>query len=240
MTVGSILGEAVGVYRLLLRRSVTTAAGVYAVIALLDLAADLPASRGARFFVGVVAVALQWSGPVLVQGALVQIVRNVHVGVRPEHIGSLLERGRERFWSLLWASVVYGFGVVFGLILLVVPGLIVAARWSLMAPLIMLEDEDAGTARGRSWLLVAGETGPVLGAITTTFLLSEIPGLVSGFGFVFAFGSVGDTLLTFVWSSLTAPLVAHVLTVVYYRLVEPERPVIHESVAGWQSVWEGG
>ena len=42
----------------------------------------------------------------------------------------------------------------------------------------------------------------------------------------------------FAWKSLTAPLEAHVLTVIYYRLTEPERPVIHEDVAGWESVWE--
>ena len=46
-------------------------------------------------------------------------------------------------------------------------------------------------------------------------------------------------LFSFVWSSLTAPFEAHVLSVVYYRLTDPERPVIHEDVARWQSVWAG-
>jgi len=45
-------------------------------------------------------------------------------------------------------------------------------------------------------------------------------------------------LLPFVWNSVTAPFTAHVLTVIYYRLTDPERPVIHEDLLGWSSVWE--
>jgi hypothetical protein len=48
-----------------------------------------------------------------------------------------------------------------------------------------------------------------------------------------------DTLLTFIWSTLTAPFQAHVLTVIYYRLADPERPIIDPAVLRWSSVWRG-
>jgi hypothetical protein len=51
--------------------------------------------------------------------------------------------------------------------------------------------------------------------------------------------AVASILFSFVWSSLTAPFEAHVLSVVYYRLTDPERPVIHEDVRHWRSVWVG-
>ena len=51
--------------------------------------------------------------------------------------------------------------------------------------------------------------------------------------------AVASILFSFVWSSLTAPFEAHVLSVLFYRLTDPERPVIHEDVARWRSVWAG-
>ena len=41
------------------------------------------------------------------------------------------------------------------------------------------------------------------------------------------------------WASLTAPSSATVLTILYDRLTEPERPIIHEDVRRWTSVWAG-
>jgi hypothetical protein len=63
---------------------------------------------------GIVAAVLLFAGPVLVQGALVEIVRSVHEARRPETISTLLRHALQRLHSLFWASVVYGVGVVFG------------------------------------------------------------------------------------------------------------------------------
>jgi len=241
MSVGSILGDAFALYRLLFRRSVAAAAIVYAFVALVELAANLPEDRTTRWTVGGVAFALGCAGPVLVQGALVRIVRNIHEGQRPERTGVLLRAAGARFGSLLLASIVYGVGIVLGLLLLIVPGLIVAARWCLMAPLIMLEGRSSGDARRRSAEVVEGNTGTVLGAIVVEFLLV----LAIYVAFVAAaglpdYGSPPDVLVTFVWGSLTTPFTAHVLTVIYYHLVDPDRPVIHDAVSTWRSPWVEG
>jgi hypothetical protein len=83
-----------------------------------------------------------------------------------------------------------------------------------------------------------GRTRQVMWIVVVTFvLLSGTSGLIVYFAL--PGGAVGPILFSFVWSSLTAPFEAHVLSVVYYRLTEPERPVIHEDVARWQSVWAG-
>jgi hypothetical protein len=242
VTVGSILRDAAAVYRLLFRRSVVTAAIVYAVITVADVVADQPDIRARRTILGLVAFALAVAGPVLVQGALVRIVRNIHEGERPEEVGTLFRAARDRIGSLLLASIVYGLGVLFGLLLLVVPGLLAAARWCLMAPLIMLEGKSSGDARSRSASIVRGQTGTVLIAIIVSFLLtSSLPWATLLAATLLAgspdAGSPLDAILFFVWSSVTAPFSAHVLTVIYYKLVDPDRPIIHESVAGWESPW---
>lgn len=238
MTVSSILGDAFDLYRLLFRRSVAAAAIVYAVVALFDVAADQPEGRATRWILGLVAFALGFAGPVLVQGALVRSGRIIHEGERPERIRDLLGAGRDRFGSLLLASIVYGVCVVLGLFLLIVPGMLAAARWCLMAPLIMLEGLSSGDARRRSSAIVRGTTGTVLGALVVSFLLVSsvyvaviAPAVLTGYPPVF------DVLLGFAGGSVTAPFTAHVLTVIYYRLVDPDRPVIHEDVAGWESPW---
>ena len=128
------------------------------------------------------------------------------------------------------------FGCFFGLILLIIPGFVVAARWSLLAPLVVLEERTVREARDRSSSLVKGKTETVLVCVVLTFILTDSFFLAllfwhTGFGL--------RVLLSFAWSSLTAPFAAHVLTVLYYRLADATRPVIDPEVLKWRSVWEG-
>jgi hypothetical protein len=72
-TVENILRDAVGVYRLLFRRSVAAAALIYAPIAVVEAVAAVPADHGARLALGLFSFVLGFAGLVLVQGALVEI-----------------------------------------------------------------------------------------------------------------------------------------------------------------------
>ena len=236
LSLAAVYRDAWRIYRLLFRRSVLTAAIVFAVLAAVNVANDFP-GEGASFGLRTLGFALSFAAPVVVQGALVEIVRNIHEGLAAKGIGALYERARARFWSLLGASIVYGLGVFLGLLLLVVPGLLAAARWALMAPFVVLEGHDAGSARQRSSQTVRGQTGRVMVVVVLTFLLTAGPSILA-FWFLPG-GDVAQDVFSFAWSSLTAPFSAHVLTVLYYRLTDPERPVIHEDVVRWRSVWEG-
>ena len=88
----------------------------------------------------------------------------------------------------------------------------------------------------KSSQLVKGRTGQVLVIVIASFVLVTVPPLA--FKFAVGSGSIPEYATTFVWSSLTAPFAAHVLTVIYYRLADPDRPVIHEDIARSQSVWQ--
>jgi hypothetical protein len=50
-------------------------------------------------------------------------------------------------------------------------------------------------------------------------------------------GQFGIWVATTLGSALTAPYAAHALTVIYYALVQPGRPVVLEPGKRWESVW---
>jgi hypothetical protein len=174
------------------------------------------------------------------QGALVEIVRDVHEARRPKSIGALLRPALRRLVSLIGASLTYAFGVFFGLVLLVVPGLPAASRWCLMAPLIMLEGETVGGALKRSDALITPHTWRVAGVVVATSLVT-----LAVAGGVSTYVAFGDIPLLWGWLarvgvlSITAPFSAHVLSVLYYAVTDPERPVIDPDVRTWRSVWQG-
>jgi hypothetical protein len=238
VSTGAVLGDAWEVYLLLLRRSVLVAGAVYLAVAALEVTNGTAAT--------VLGELAALGGPVLVQGALVLIVRNVHEGERPLEILELGRRAGRRFFSLLGASIVYAFGVAFGLIALIVPGLLAASRWALLAPGIMLENRRTFDALDRSRRIVRGQdstlgeqTWNVLGVVVVTYLITSLlPAAVLlaifGFGPSHARIAIGAIV-----STLTAPYSAHVLSVLYYRLTDPDRPVIDPAVRRWPSVWKG-
>lgn len=235
MRISEVLREAFAVYRRLLRRSIVVAGLIFAVVSL----AQALASERASALTALVALILSLVGGLLVQGALVEVVRDLHEGRDPAPLTVYYDRTRGRLGTLLGVSLLYGLGVFFGLILLIVPGLIAVARWSLVVPLVMIEGRDWRDAFRRSSALVRGQTGRVLGVVfvanVATALISVAVAALFGFipGFVGAW--IGGTLA----GAFAVPFEAHVLTVLYYRLTEPDTPILPESQPeSWQSIWD--
>jgi hypothetical protein len=239
VTVGGILTDAWRVYVLLFRRSIVVALVTYVLIALLDAA-------GGRVM-SIVSFVAGLAGPMLVQGALVEIVRNIHEGRRPAGSVELVKRAGRRIVALVAASLFYVVGVIVGLVLLIIPGLYIAGRWSLVEPAIMLEDKSLLDAFNRSARIVRGEDHPEIGDRTTTafgvviltYIVTSIPALVLGIVFGWGDSSLPEVVAATAVSALIAPYAAHVLSVLYYRLVDPDAPTIHPDVQSWRSVWEG-
>jgi hypothetical protein len=66
---------------------------------------------------------------------------------------------------------------VLGLLLLIIRGLLVYARWSAASPLIVIERQSPFQALEISNGLVRGRTWTVLGAVLVAFLLAFVAGL---------------------------------------------------------------
>jgi hypothetical protein len=234
--ISEVLGDALAVYQRLWRRSVVVAGLVFAVVSL----ADALAARSSTAATTLVSVILALVGGLLVQGALVEVVRDLHEGREPGPVGAYYASTRDRLGTLLGASLLYGVGVAVGFLLLIVPGLIAVARWSLIVPLVMIERLSVGEAFARSRTLVKGQTGRVLVLVVLASVITVLVGVAvqSAFGFLPSFGAIwiGGTIA----SAVAVPYQAHVLTVLYYRLTDPERPVLPEepSRETWRSIWD--
>ncbi len=234
--ISEVLGDALSVYKRLWRRSVVVAGLVFSVVSLADAFADRKSTQSTTL----VSVILALVGGLLVQGALVEVVRDLHEGREPGSIGAYYTRTRGRLGTLLGASLLYGVGVAIGFLLLLVPGLIAVARWSLIVPLVVIERLGIREAFARSSSLVRGQTGRVLVLVVVSSILTGLISLAvrAAFAFLPNFGAVwvGGTLA----SAIAVPYQAHVLTVLYYRLTEPERPVLPDEPPRktWRSVWD--
>jgi hypothetical protein len=221
-----VLREAFAVYRRLLRRSVVVAGLIFAVVSL----AQALAQRHLTAATELLSLLLSVVGGLLVQGALVEVVRDLHEGRTPMHVGEYYDRTRGRLGTLLGTSILYGIGAI-----VIVP----LARWALAVPLVMIEGRSRREAFARSSALVRGQTGRVLVLVLIAYFIAAVATVLIRqlFGFLPAFAAdwVGGTIA----SAFTVPFQAHVLTVLYYRLTEPNVPILPEpGQKAWPSIWD--
>ena len=236
MSIGEVLADAWRIYQRLIRRSIVVAGLIFAVVGL----ADALSERSNTTLTRLVALGVGLVGGLLVQGALVEVVRDLHEGREIRSIGAVYGSTRGRLGTLLGASILYGIGVVVGLLLLLVPGLIAAARWSLIVPLVMIEGLGWREAFARSSSLVKGQTGRVLIVNVLSNLLSGIASVALAGVFIWFPPFFGAWIGGAIAGAIVVPFGAHVLTVLYYKLTDPQRPVLADTAtrSDWQSIWD--
>ncbi|MET0143657.1 MAG: hypothetical protein ABW328_02580 [Ilumatobacteraceae bacterium] len=74
---------------------------------------------------------------------------------------------------LVAADVVLAVATLVGLVLFVVPGVIVFTLWSLVGPVITIEDRSVGSALRRSWQLVRPHFWLTLGLVTAPLQVEQ-------------------------------------------------------------------
>src|SRR5260370_8175047 len=68
---------------------------------------------------------------------------------------------KHQIGGVIWLSAKVGFLVGLACIALIVPGILLAVRWSLAVPAKVLEDKRSGEAMSRSSELTLGNRGPL-------------------------------------------------------------------------------
>jgi hypothetical protein len=120
--------------------------------------------------------------------ALGASVALVLAGAKGEKIGfgESFRRAKGKGFKLFLFSVIFGFAVTFGLLLLIVPGMIVLS-WYIMTPYVMFE-ENLGVfaAMSRSKQLSSGRFWDVFGVIGASSVLG-IPSLIPVLGAIVSF-----------------------------------------------------
>lgn len=218
------MADARTLYRLLWLRGMAVSLPVSIVVGIGSALAADSEGQGAV----IAAQMLGMVGAVFVQGFLVEAVRNAHEGKPQESVGTLYERAGTLFLPLLMSALVYAMGGAIGLLLFIIPGLFLLARWALFVPLMVIDGLNGTQARSRSNQLVKGSTLTVILSILLVVLLA-LPGLIvqeiAGNASL-----VAGVVLGILWAALLAPFQAHVLTSIYYRLTDEARPVVHPSL----------
>jgi hypothetical protein len=229
LEIRGVLRDTTRLYRTLFFRSFLTGFVVFAILGLFETIV-----AAAAFFTFI--------GTTLVQGALVEVVDAEHRGAPADGIGDLYRRSWSRLGPLLGVTFLTGIGIGLGLLLLVVPGVILAIRWAVATPLVMLEGLGARAAMERSRELVRGHGKDVFRVLLNIwvrvglawFACALLVGLLSGEtsypGFALWLGGA-------LASAFVTPYAAHALNVVYYRLTEPDQPILPEQDPRWQSIW---
>jgi hypothetical protein len=225
MTIGGVLSEALGLYRRFFKRFFLTAAAVFVVIDLLSAIADdvsKDGSDGVTAFWALISVTGSLIGLLWVQGALTATVADVRDGRADEDIETTYRRVRPVLLTLLVAGLLAGLGIFFGLLLLIVPGLFLLARWSVVTPVVVLERTRAIDALRGSWELVKGRTWTAFGIVVITLLGSLALQLIGYAAFIFLPEFFRTWIGGLVAHSIATPFVAAAWTVMYFHLRAPE------------------
>ena len=223
MSVLGVLAEAWRLYRALFWRSLLITAAVFLVLDGVGAAAESAAdAQWTLTLAGIFISVLTGFGDLVVEGALAEDGRDVHEGRELPSLRRLTGRMAPRIGLLLVASLVYAAGTNLGLLLLVVPGLIVATRWSLIVPVIVLEERGIREGFRRSSGLVKGHGWRVFSIVAIVFIASGIIEALLHELFFWIPEYYADLVGGYLASLIAAPYVAHALAVLYYRLAELE------------------
>jgi hypothetical protein len=179
----------------------------------------------------IIAALISIVGLFWVQGALATAVEDIRDGRADLSLGETFERVRPQLAAIIVAGILAGLGIAVGLVLFIVPGLVLMTWWVLVIPVVALERVSAGDSFGRSRELVRGYGWNVFGVIVLTILV------LIGFGIVLSvvLSPLADWLQSSVSSivsgTLTAPFIALVWTLLYFRLRDAKEPVAEVAPA---------
>jgi hypothetical protein len=226
--VGGVLGESWRLYTRFFTRFFVIAVIVYLIVNLVNavVATLFGGGVGVSLLLALITTMVSLVGTFWLQGALVFAVDDVRDGRIDSTVGEVFERVRPRLGTLILAGILAALGIAFGLVLLIVPGLIFLTWWCLIVPVIVLEGKAVGESFSRSRELVRGHGWTVFGVVLITAILTAIvSGLIQGiFSFLGAFLRywIGGAIA----SAVVGPFFAVALTVMYFTLRGlPERAV---------------
>jgi hypothetical protein len=163
------------------------------------------------------------------QAATVIAVSQVHLD-RPAGVMDSFSRVKGEIFGVIGLSLAVGALIVLGCMALIVPGIMLAIRWSLAVPVKILEGTDVGGAMSRSSQLTRGSRGRIFViwflVIVLSFALSfalrwpiEVAAgvkSIAGLQHATAGYRVAALLASFIAQCLVGPLATIVFSLLYY------------------------
>ena len=157
MRAREVIGAALRTYRQQFGRVAATAFAVFGTVAVIDalatiLIVDHVSSSVGDAITSTVAAVISMAGVVVYAGILDKVVGahlHGHRHLRIRQMWAVLPLGR-----LVAADAVLAVSTLAGTALFVLPGIVIFTLWSLVGPVITIEDREVAAAFGRSWQLV--------------------------------------------------------------------------------------
>lgn len=227
-----ILSEAWGLYTRFFVRFIVVAGVVFLALGAVTTIIESATNEGSGSIAGsLLALAVSIVGYFWIQGVLVVLTADVRDGVADQSFGELFDRVRPRLGALILAGLLASIGIVIGVILLIIPGLYLLTRWSLIAPALIIENLSARESFTRSHHLVRGTAWPVFGLLVLFVVINVIVGgTIVGVAGGISGGLVSTWIASAAANTLITPFVAIATTLVYFRLAD--RAAAREPVAG--------
>jgi hypothetical protein len=145
-------------------------------------------------------------------------VQDVRDGRADLSIRETVSAATPYIWSVAAASILAGFAITIGLILIIVPGLWLITIWAVIIPVIVIERSGALASFGRSRQLVRGHGWHVFGTLVLVFVILLVVEFILALIFAALPLVLRSGLGTVISGTLVAPFLAVVVTLIYYRL----------------------
>jgi hypothetical protein len=212
---GRVISETFSVYRDNLGALLGSALVVFALVELLSLLLREAGGPGLELLI----IPLSLAGHALYTGVVVKLAQDVRDGRRDSTVGDLFSAAAPAILSLVVFTILFALGVALGFVLLVVPGLILVTIWSLGPAAIVVERIGPIRAFARSHDLVKGAGWSVFLVLFVTFVIAAAAGIALGLlVFAIADGDAAGYLGSLFASTLTAPIAALAVAIMYFEL----------------------
>ncbi|HEY5262273.1 MAG TPA: hypothetical protein VIJ33_09185 [Solirubrobacteraceae bacterium] len=244
-SVGEILSTSLSVYRHYPLLFATLAVGVIAPYELARLAVtgDGPLGSGGNGKTGALLlfelVYYVLVGP-LISALHVHAVVEIGAGRRPT-LGSVAVRGLRVLPVVAAAEIIAGILIALGFVAFIVPGIILALRWSVVAQTAAIDHEGWMPALRRSGRLAAGNYWHILRLLLAIGVLTFVVGLLAGAVTAGGRGtSVASVLIGIVVYTLIASFSALTLAILYFDLRARETGPRPSSISSHEDLPEAG
>lgn len=205
----SIYGDQAGV---LLPSAAILYLGVFVIDVILLLALGLTAGALVAGLVDLIATTF-------FVGMVVNLVGDVQDGRRDATPGRLLRAAAPYVLPLIGLGIIYWICVVVGLVLIIVPGLIIATIWCVSPAILLLERRGVFDSLSRSWELVRGNAWAVFGVLIVLLLILLVVGAIGSGISNGADSAVVTAIVRLIVNVITAPLLALGISVLYFQLL---------------------
>lgn len=149
---------------------------------------------------------------------------------RPVRIGESLQKALSRVLPIIGLSLCVAIGGVFGLLFLIVPGVILMLMWSVALPACVVERLGPFQSMSRSSALTKGHRWKLLGifliiAVVNGVVGGVLPRILVGLGLAIA------VIATMIWHALVGAYQSIVVAVAYHDLRVAKEGVDIEHIA---------